>query len=173
MRERYRAQVRDEVKQAALRQLAASGPAGLSVAAIGKQRGVSGPALYRYFAGRDELLTELVINAYHDPADAPRRASPQACSRAPEFEALARAYRSCPATTPHAPRPADASQAAMNPHAPAKPGVMVALVREHYTIDSMSPARFPSRRGPGRHGPARAGTEVRHWPTQCRQEGGK
>ena len=36
MRERYRAQVRGEVKQAALSQLAESGPAGLSVSAIGK-----------------------------------------------------------------------------------------------------------------------------------------
>ena len=70
MRERYRVQVRTEVKQAALRQLAESGPAGLSVSAIGKELGVSGPALYRYFASRDELLTELVIDAYNDLAGA-------------------------------------------------------------------------------------------------------
>src|SRR5579863_5326123 len=70
MRERYRAQVRQEVKQAALGQLAESGPAAVSVSAIGKQLGVSGPALYRYFASRDELLTELVIDAYQDLADA-------------------------------------------------------------------------------------------------------
>src|SRR5260370_7737322 len=72
MRERYRAQVRSEVKRAALRQLADSGPAGLSVSAIGKELGVSGPALYRYFASRDDLLTELVIDAYHDLADSLR-----------------------------------------------------------------------------------------------------
>src|SRR6185295_13906565 len=59
MRERYRAQVRHEVKQAALRQLAESGPAAVSISAIGKQLGMSGPALYRYFASRDELLTGL------------------------------------------------------------------------------------------------------------------
>ena len=41
LRERYRAQVRQEVKQAALGQLAESGPAGVSVSAIGKQLGVS------------------------------------------------------------------------------------------------------------------------------------
>src|SRR2546429_9775132 len=75
MRERYRAQVRREVKQAALHQLAESGPAGVSVSAIGKQPGVSGPALYRYFASRDELLTELVIDAYDDMADALRAAA--------------------------------------------------------------------------------------------------
>jgi hypothetical protein len=38
------------------------GPSGRSVSAIGKQLAVSGPALYRYFASRDELLAELVID---------------------------------------------------------------------------------------------------------------
>ena len=103
MRERYRAQVRDEVKQAALRQLAESGPAGLSISAIGKQLGVSGPALYRYFASRDELLTELVIDAYHDLANALRTAAGQSAGQQPRsrFEALARAYRSWALAQPH------------------------------------------------------------------------
>jgi len=132
MRERYRAQVRREVKQAALRQLSESGPAGLSVSAIGKQLGVSGPALYRYFAGRDELLTELVIDAYHDLADALRDAVAHARSPEPRarFECLARAYRSWALAQPHryrllfgpplpgydahAQQLVDASQAAMN-----------------------------------------------------------
>jgi uncharacterized protein with GYD domain len=55
MRERYRAHARHEVKQAALHQLAESGPAAVSISAIGKQPGVSGSALYRYFTSRDEL----------------------------------------------------------------------------------------------------------------------
>ncbi len=103
MRERYRAQVRAEVKQAALRQLAESGPAGLSIAAIGKQLGVSGPALYRYFASRDELLTELVIDAYHDLAEALRAAISDAPSQEPRarLEALARGYRSWALAQPH------------------------------------------------------------------------
>ena len=67
-RERYRTQVRDEVKAIALRQLAESGPAGISVNAIAKELGVSGPALYRYFTNRDELLDELVIDAHYDLA---------------------------------------------------------------------------------------------------------
>ena len=50
----------------ALRQLAEGGPQALSLNAIAKELGVSGPALYRYFAGRDELLTELVADAYDD-----------------------------------------------------------------------------------------------------------
>src|SRR6266487_5166660 len=133
MRERYRAQVRSEVKQAALSQLAESGPAGLSVSAIGKQLGVSGPALYRYFASRDDLLTELVIDAYDDLADALRAAAsqPAGLEPRPRFEALARAYRSWALAQPHryrllfgpplpgydthAQRLVDAAQRAMNP----------------------------------------------------------
>jgi AcrR family transcriptional regulator len=103
MRERYRAQVRGEVKQAALRQLAESGPGSLSVSAIGKELGVSGPALYRYFASRDDLLTELVIDAYDDLADALRAAAAQSAGQEPRprFEALARAYRSWALAQPH------------------------------------------------------------------------
>lgn len=85
MRERDRAQVRDEVKQAALRELTASGPAGLSVAAISKQLGVSAPALYRYFARRDELLagSSSTPTTTRRTRGAPQPASPQACGRAP------------------------------------------------------------------------------------------
>jgi AcrR family transcriptional regulator len=103
MRDRYRAQVRAEVKQAALRQLAESGPAGLSVSAIGKELGVSGPALYRYFASRDELVTDLVIDAYHDLADALRAATSIPPRREPHarLEALARGYRSWALAQPH------------------------------------------------------------------------
>jgi len=102
IRERYRAQVRHEAKEAALAQLAQAGPGGVSVSAIGKRLGVSGPALYRYFASRDELLTELVIDAYHDLADALATAStcPGPGPRA-RLEALARAYRSWALAQPH------------------------------------------------------------------------
>jgi AcrR family transcriptional regulator len=102
-RQRFRAQIREEIKQAALRQLAQSGPAGISVNAIGKELGVSGPALYRYFASRDELLTELVIDAYDDMAAALRTASATTPKRAPRrrFETFARAYRAWAIAQPH------------------------------------------------------------------------
>ena len=103
MRERYRAQVRAEIKQAALRQLAESGPGGLSVSAIGKELGVSGPALYRYFTSRDELLAELAIDAYQDLADALSAAAGRAPDLDPRarLEALGRAYRSWALAQPH------------------------------------------------------------------------
>ncbi|OCC07846.1 TetR/AcrR family transcriptional regulator [Streptomyces sp. PTY087I2] len=69
-RERYRAQVRAEIKQHAWEQIATAGASALSLNAIAKRMGVSGPALYRYFAGRDELITELIRDAYRSLADA-------------------------------------------------------------------------------------------------------
>lgn len=68
-RERYRAQLRAEIKERAWEQIAAAGAPGLSLNAIAKQMGMSGPALYRYFASRDELITELIRDAYRSLAD--------------------------------------------------------------------------------------------------------
>ena len=68
-RERYREQVRDEVKQHAWEQIATAGVSALSLNAIAKQMGVSGPALYRYFANRDELITALIRDAYQSLVD--------------------------------------------------------------------------------------------------------
>ncbi|MER7706693.1 TetR/AcrR family transcriptional regulator [Kitasatospora sp. NPDC097605] len=68
-RERYRTQVRAEVMERAWEQIATAGASALSLNAIAKQMGMSGPALYRYFANRDELITELVREAYRSLAD--------------------------------------------------------------------------------------------------------
>ncbi|MDX3227362.1 TetR/AcrR family transcriptional regulator [Streptomyces sp. ME19-01-6] len=74
-RERYRAQVRAEIKKRAWEQIATAGASALSLNAIAKQMGMSGPALYRYFASRDELITELIRDAYRSLADTFRAAS--------------------------------------------------------------------------------------------------
>jgi AcrR family transcriptional regulator len=74
-RERYRAQVRTEIKTHAWRQIATAGASALSLNAIAKQMGMSGPALYRYFANRDELITALITDAYRSLADTFRRAA--------------------------------------------------------------------------------------------------
>ncbi|MGW5600733.1 TetR/AcrR family transcriptional regulator [Streptomyces rochei] len=74
-RERYRAQVRAEIKEHAREQIATAGASALSLNAIAKRMGMSGPALYRYFAGRDELITELVRDAYRSLADTFREAA--------------------------------------------------------------------------------------------------
>jgi AcrR family transcriptional regulator len=94
IRDRFRAQMVDEIKQIALRQLAEGGPQALSVNAIAKDLGVSGPALYRYFTGRDALLTELILDAYADLAAALRAAEPG-------IAPLADAYRAWATANPH------------------------------------------------------------------------
>jgi AcrR family transcriptional regulator len=67
-RQRYRAQVQEEIKQHAWEQIATAGASALSLNAIAKQMGMSGPALYRYFANRDELITALIRDAYQSLA---------------------------------------------------------------------------------------------------------
>ncbi|WP_020667803.1 TetR/AcrR family transcriptional regulator [Amycolatopsis nigrescens] len=68
-RERYRRQVRAEIKQHAWEQIAVAGASGLSLKAIARQLGMTSPALYRYYTSRDELLTELIQDAYRSLAD--------------------------------------------------------------------------------------------------------
>lgn len=101
-RDRFRAQVREEVKAAALRQLAEGGPEALSLNAVAKQLGMTGPALYRYFANRDSLLTELVVDAYEALASAlARAAGAPARDGAERLAAVVRAYRDWARTEPH------------------------------------------------------------------------
>lgn len=73
-RERYRAHVIEEIKQHAWEQIATAGVSALSLNAIAKRVGMSGPGLYRYFASRDELITDLIRDAYRSLADAVRSA---------------------------------------------------------------------------------------------------
>lgn len=103
MRARFREQVREDIKAAALRQIATGGAAAVSVNAIAKQLGVSGPALYRYFANRDALLAELVLDAYHDLADALAAVTDRALGQSPpdRLLALARAWRAFALAEPH------------------------------------------------------------------------
>ena len=95
-RERYRTQVRAEIKERAWEQVASAGASALSLNAIAKQMGMSGPALYRYFAGRDELITELIKDAYQSLADTLR-----AASAPPAVPALAHALRRWALDDPH------------------------------------------------------------------------
>ncbi|MFJ8005168.1 TetR/AcrR family transcriptional regulator [Streptomyces fagopyri] len=101
-RDRFRAQVREEVKAAALRQLADGGPEALSLNAVAKQLGMTGPALYRYFANRDSLLTELVVDAYSAlAATLAHAADAPAVDGTERLASVVRAYRSWARTEPH------------------------------------------------------------------------
>jgi AcrR family transcriptional regulator len=88
-RARYRSQVRAEIKEHAWSQIASAGASALSLNAIAKQMGMTGPALYRYFASRDDLITELVTDAYRSLAAVFHAAAEQG----PDLAALAHAMR--------------------------------------------------------------------------------
>ena len=94
-RERLRAEALAEITELAMAQVAQGGPAALSLNAIAKQMGMSGPAIYRYFASRDELLAQLVVDVYGNLAETLGDALEQARRRRPDarFRAVADAYR--------------------------------------------------------------------------------
>ena len=75
LRERRRAQTVAEIKQAALAELAATGPEGLSLRAVARSLGVSVQALYHYFDSREALITALVTDAFDELAGAVSDAS--------------------------------------------------------------------------------------------------
>jgi AcrR family transcriptional regulator len=67
-RDRYRADTIAEIKELALSQIAAGGIEALSLNAIAKDMAVSGGAIYRYFASREDLLADLAVDAYESLA---------------------------------------------------------------------------------------------------------
>ena len=86
-RERARAELTDEIKSQARRQLVQHGADGLSLRAVARELGMASSAIYRYFASRDELLTALIIDAYTALGDAVEEAAqahrkPRLCWRA-------------------------------------------------------------------------------------------
>ncbi|CAG7643879.1 TetR/AcrR family transcriptional regulator [Actinacidiphila bryophytorum] len=103
-RARFRGQIRDEAKALALRQLAEGGAQALSLNAIAKSLGMSGPALYRYFANREALLTDLIVDAYHDLAaamGAALAAAEPAHQPHDRLAGLVTAYRAWAVAEPH------------------------------------------------------------------------
>lgn len=69
-REAARAETLRAIGDAARRQLAEVGAAGLSLRAIARELGMVSSGIYRYVSSRDELLTWLIVDAYGDLADA-------------------------------------------------------------------------------------------------------
>jgi AcrR family transcriptional regulator len=69
-RERLRAETIAEIKQAALDQIAEVGGTALSLRGVARAIGMSPAGLYRYYDGRDALLTDLITDAYGALADA-------------------------------------------------------------------------------------------------------
>jgi AcrR family transcriptional regulator len=59
-----------QIKDAALAQVAGQGAAALSIRGVARAIGMSPAGLYRYYASRDALLTDLLVDAYNDLAAA-------------------------------------------------------------------------------------------------------
>jgi AcrR family transcriptional regulator len=95
VRERRRAETVQEIKAAALEQLAEGGPGGLSLRGVARAVGMTVQSLYHYFDSRDELLTALVIDGHRALAAAVADAAAASRGR-PQAERLwaaSNAYR--------------------------------------------------------------------------------
>lgn len=69
-RDRVRAGTIEEIKEAALAQIAAEGATALSIRGVARAIGMSPAGLYRYYDGLDALVTDLLTDAYEGLADA-------------------------------------------------------------------------------------------------------
>jgi len=65
-RERQRAATVEEIKEVARGLMRQQGTVDVRFTDIAKEMGMTPPALYRYFADRDALLTELIAEAYRE-----------------------------------------------------------------------------------------------------------
>ncbi|GGQ58002.1 TetR/AcrR family transcriptional regulator [Couchioplanes azureus] len=65
-RERLRAETVTEIKDAARRLLVAGGPTAISLRATARDVGLTAPALYRYFANLDALVTAIVTDLFEE-----------------------------------------------------------------------------------------------------------
>jgi AcrR family transcriptional regulator len=94
-RQRMHQTTREEIMEIARQQIAKDGNAGLSLHGIARQMGLTAPALYRYFKGRDDLVTALVEAAYISLGEslAGAVAGCGTCDYAGQALALARGHR--------------------------------------------------------------------------------
>ena len=94
-RERARAATIEEILRTAVGQMREHGTTDLRFTDIARAMGMTPPALYRYFADRDELLSALIAQAYDDlgAAVAQARAGAGPGSAWEHWSAVSRAFR--------------------------------------------------------------------------------
>jgi AcrR family transcriptional regulator len=76
-RARQHAAIRDEIKATARAHMARDGAAALSLRAVAAEMGLSSAAIYYYYANRDALITDLIVDAYRALGAALRTQSDQ------------------------------------------------------------------------------------------------
>lgn len=94
-RERMRDATLLEIKEVAREHLRAHGPSGISLRGIARDLGMTAPALYRYYASLDDLLTAMIetyTNEICDAMEAARDAMP-ADDLGGRLVAVTRAFR--------------------------------------------------------------------------------
>jgi AcrR family transcriptional regulator len=102
-RDRVRADTVREIKETARRVLVEHGADGLALRAIAREMGMTAPALYRYFASREDLVEHVVADLYDELSDVLEAARDAESPELPGARILAvsRAFRTW-ATTHHA-----------------------------------------------------------------------
>jgi AcrR family transcriptional regulator len=102
-RERARAEIHREILAAARRHLATEGASSLSVRAIARELGMVSSAVYRYVASRDDLLTQLIVEAYNALGEAAETAEAaiDRCDPVGRFAAVCVAVREWALANPH------------------------------------------------------------------------
>ena len=152
-RERARAELTREIKDAARRQLAQVGAGGLSLRAVARQLGMVSSALYRYFPSRDELLTALIVDAYDALGVAAETANLTAapddfrnrwCATCRAARTWAQAHRHEYALIYGSPVPGYRAPRVTVGPAARLPLVLVGIVREAWTAGTLTPALAPT-----------------------------
>src|SRR6476620_2697824 len=100
-RARVRAELTDEITDAARRQLAEVGASALSLRAVARDVGMVSSAVYRYFPSRDDLLTRLIIDGYDDVGAAAETADDPSAPARERWLAVCRAVRAWALAHPH------------------------------------------------------------------------
>lgn len=102
LRKRMRAALTADILRVGREHLARDGAAGLSLRAVARDLDLVPSALYRYYPGRDALLTALVIDSYASLADATEAADPGAIKTGvTRWTAMAEAIRGWAVGRPH------------------------------------------------------------------------
>jgi AcrR family transcriptional regulator len=161
-RARRRAWTREEIKASALRQLAEHGVEGLSLNAIAKELGMTGPALYRYVTSRDELLADLVVDAWEELADALEHAAEESgdVSAAERLSAIGLAYRAWGTAQPHRYRLAIQTRLGSGELAPDR---VIPAAQRAMTVILDAVQALPKARRPKVELPAELRAELQTW----------
>ena len=104
-RERVREEMTTEILAVAREHVAREGAAALSLRSVARDLGMAPSALYRYFDGRDALLSALILSAYESLAAESERvaadAEAQAAGDAERWRVVPRAVRAWALARPH------------------------------------------------------------------------